>query len=501
MTQLDLAKTEKHRSYVRPSLLALTAFFAASSLTPATAHAEGVDPAQIEALQNQIKQLQAEIDGLVANQVSVSKKITKVATTTPKVIFKAGKFSLSSADGQNTIALTGRLHLDAGTYVADKRKTSFGASGNNLNGGFNARRARIGVVGKLGGVWGYSFIYDAGNSDDSTPKGIQTAQISYNGFKKTAIEFGYSDTYFSLDESTSSNDIMFMERASPGAIATSIAAGDFRSNAGVRHWGDRYWVGAYFTGPAQGQAHNVAQQFGAIQRATYQVLSAKDYSVHLGAGAEELLKGANTGAGTATALTLSDAPELRIDKTALLTTGALGTVANPLIGADVINAEVAAVYRNIYLQGEYFHYAIDRRGLKNAAFNGAYGEAAWTITGESHKYKPDSGAYGSISPDHPVDFKEGGIGAWELAARVSYVGLDDNFVTGQTLATAPSAVAGGDQLDYTAGVNWYVNNNMRFMLNYVHANIRKTSITAGASLGKDVGASIDAVGVRAQVQF
>ena len=46
-----------------------------------------------------------------------------------------------------------------------------------------------------------------------------------------------------------------------------------------------------------------------------------------------------------------------------------------------------------------------------------------------------------------------------------------------------------------------MNNNMRFMLNYVHSNIRKTSIAAGASLGKDVGATVDAVGARAQVQF
>jgi phosphate-selective porin OprO and OprP len=493
MTQLYLAKMGKRRSFAGTSLLALTAFFAATSLTPAVAHADGVDAAQVQALQEQIKQLQAEMDQLVANQVKASAK--------PKVVYKKGKFSLSDGSGENTIAVTGRLHLDAGTYVASKRKSNF--SSFNPNGGFNARRARIGVVGKIDGVWGYSFIYDAGNSDDSAPKGIQTAQISYNGFKNTAMEFGYSDTPFSLDEATSSNDIMFMERASPGAIATGIAAGDFRSNIGVRHWSDRYWVGAYFTGPAQGQAHTLASQFGAFQRATYQIFQTKEYSLHVGAGAEELLKAPNTTAGGVTTpqLTLSDPPELRLDKTALLSTGALGSVANPVIGADVINAEVAAVYHNYFLQSEYFHYTLDRRGLKNATFDGAYGELAWTITGEQHKYKPEMGAYGGITPDHPVDLSEGGFGAWELAARVSYVGLNDNFVTGQTAARAPSLVAGGDQLNYTAGVNWYVNSNMRFMLNYVHSNLRKTSTTAGASLGKDIGATVDAVGARAQVQF
>ena len=94
---------------------------------------------------------------------------------------------------------------------------------------------------------------------------------------KAAFDFGYQDVPFTLDESTSSNDIMFMERASPGAIATSLNAGDFRSNVGVRNWDDRYWVGAYFTGPSQGQAHNLtAEQYGAFQRATYQVLKGDD---------------------------------------------------------------------------------------------------------------------------------------------------------------------------------------------------------------------------------
>ena len=492
MTQLDLAKMEKRRSHVRPSLLALTALFAATSLTPAIAHADGVDAAQVQALQEQIKQLQAEMDQLVANQVKVSAK--------PKVVYKKGKFSLSDGSGENTIAVTGRIHLDAGTYIADKPKSKFGAT--NLNGGFNARRARIGVTGKLGGVWGYGFIYDAGNSDDKAAKGIQTAQVSYLGFNNTSIDFGYSDTPFTLDQATSSNDIMFMERATPGVIATNIAAGDFRSNFGARHYSDRYWVGAYFTGPAAGDTHTGAStQFGAFQRATYQVLQTKEYSLHVGAGAEELLK-AGTGS-TAASGAFADAPELRLDNTKILSTGALGTPANPLIGADVINAELAAGYHNFFLQSEYFHYTVDRRGLKDASFNGAYGEVAWTITGEARKYKPESGAYGAITPDVPFDIKEGGIGAWEVAARVSYVGLNDNFTSGLPAAAQPSAIAGGNQLNYTAGVNWYVNSNMRFMLNYVHGRIRKpsTAATPALGLGKDLGADIDAIGLRAQVQF
>ncbi len=46
------------------------------------------------------------------------------------------------------------------------------------------------------------------------------------------------DMPYTLDEATSSNDILFMERASSGIIAQNIAAGDFRSTIGARWYND-----------------------------------------------------------------------------------------------------------------------------------------------------------------------------------------------------------------------------------------------------------------------
>jgi hypothetical protein len=40
------------------------------------------------------------------------------------------------------------------------------------------------------------------------------------------------------------------------------------------------------------------------------------------------------------------------------------------------------------------------------------------------------------------------------------------------LATA-NGVAGGKQTVHTAGLNWYVNRNVRFMFNYLHGDIAK----------------------------
>ena len=65
-------------------------------------------------------------------------------------------------------------------------------------------------------------------------------------------------------------------------------------------------------------------------------------------------------------------------------------------------------------------------------------------------------------------------------------------------------MAGGRQQVFTIGANWYVNNNIRFMLDYLHGKIDKPEGTAGvadAPLGSNVGLSFDAIALRTQVAW
>jgi phosphate-selective porin OprO/OprP len=414
--------------------------------------------------------------------------------------------SICTPDNLNCIALTSRLHLDVGGYWY--HPNTIATRPLQLDSGVNARRARIGILGTFMGDWNYSLIYDFGGSSDgfgglafgSLPgggaSGIENASLSYTGIKPLAIEGGYMNVPYTLDQATSSNDILFMERGTPAVVATNIAAGDFRSAAGVRGNTDRFWAGGYFTGPTSGATHigtstatvsGLSEQYGTVGRATYQVLQDKNYSLHVGGDIEWLLRTPiSTADGTRT-LTLSDRPELRIDPTAILTTGAITNVAS----ARVYSAEAAATIGPVFLQGEYFWYNIDRRiGLPSLNFNGGYVEASWTLTGESHVYIPTTGAYGPIVPEHPF-FWGDGWGAWEIAARYSVMNLDDRlgFADG---------VAGGQQTIYTVGLNWYVNRNVRFMVNYLHGTIDKQG---GATSATDVGASFDALAMRTQIAF
>ncbi|MDR3513076.1 MAG: porin [Caulobacteraceae bacterium] len=433
-----------------------------------------------------------------------SQRAPEAQTAVPRVVQNAThRFAMQSADGQYSIGLTGDIQFDTGGDIGFHPASKV-VGPQALSTGVNARRARIGIAGTAAGDWGYAFVYDAGNSSDQTAKGIETAQIIYGGLKGAAFEIGYSNTYFTLDQATGSNDTLFVERASPSNIATNLNAGDARSNAGVRFFGDRYWVGAYVTGPASGDSHTLTgERFGAFQRVAVQALKGPDYTLHLGVGVDELLRAPNSGNGTAYAISLSDQPELRIDPTTLLNTGTLGSLANPVTGAYVFDAETAATWRNLFWQGEYYHYEIERRGLSTAAFDGAYGQVSWTLTGETHRYNPQAASYFRISPTHAFSLAHGGWGAWELAARVSYVDLDSNFRSGHALSAQPGAVDGGIQRGYSFGVNWYPNDLIRFLLDYEHVDYEKANGTAvaGAPLGAPVGAKLDSIALRAQVAY
>ncbi len=425
--------------------------------------------------------------------------------------------TICTADGENCISLTSRVHFDVGGY--NYRPNSAATSPQKLDSGDNLRRARIGILGKFFGDWNYALIYDFGGSSDgfggtaagSLPgggvSGVENAYLSYTGLKpfggKMAIEGGIMDIPWTLDESMSSNDIPFMERASAGLIAQNIAAGDFRSTFGSRWWNDQFWAGAYVTGPTTGAIHSASsvtppgtsEQYGAVARVAGQVVSGPGYSAHLGADAEWLIQPPRNLVTQAQTLTLSDRPELRIDPTTLISTGAIANVS----GAQVYGVEAAGTYGSFFAQGEYYWFNIDRTantglpptGAPSLNFQGGYVEATYILTGESRKYNPGSASYGGVAPAHPFSWQAGGWGAWEIAGRFSRMDLNDQ------LATA-AGIAGGKQNIYTAGLNWYVNGNVRFMFNYLHGDIAKQVSSTSAA---DAGSHFDAFAMRTQVAF
>ena len=151
-------------------------------------------------------------------------------------------------------------------------------------------------------------------------------------------------------------------------------------------------------GPTTGAIHSASsvnpngttEQYGVVARAAGQVVSGKDYSLHLGGDAQFLIQPPHNLVAGSQTLTLSDRPELRIDPTTLVSTGALANVS----AAQVYSAEAAGTYGPLYFQGEYFWFNVERNavtglppiGAPNLHFQGGYAEASYVLTGESHPY-------------------------------------------------------------------------------------------------------------------
>lgn len=414
------------------------------------------------------------------------------------------RFALSSADGAWTIAPTGRVHFDMGVYLNQDAEGTTGpgtVAGGRLTNGVNARRARLGITGRAMTDFTYSLILDAGGAQDATAA-INEARISYTGLRNTIFEIGYGSQYFPLDEANSSNDIMFLERPSPVTIASSFNAGDPRFSAGVRRWESNWFAGAYLTASTPNVQHGLTTRgFGAYERFTYNPIQTDLASVHIGLSAAQVFEPPNAGPNTPGSFTLSDRPEVRIDPTNLLNTGPLGTAANPVTSVQVYGVEAAGAFGSVFMQGEYLRDVVNRRQGPAVKVGGGYVQASYTIGGR-RTYVPASGAYSGVNPVTPFSPKNDGWGAFEFAARVSYMDLVDHYTSSLLAADQPFMVNGGRQTNYTLGLNWFWNSNMLWKFNYIHTAFDKANpITATNALPIPLGLSLDTFAARFQFMF
>ncbi|MCA9068895.1 MAG: porin [Planctomycetaceae bacterium] len=141
----------------------------------------------------------------------------------------------------------------------------------------------------------------------------------------------------------------------------------------------------------------------------------------------------------------------------------VNTGAMPTDRTHLFNLEAAGGVGNLYVQSEVRWAVVDRQnGQKSETFPGAYAHARYILTGEKLPYKRASGLFGRVVPDNPVKFGGGGgIGAWELATRLSWLDLNGTNLPGP----------GRDLTNVTFGLNWYLNRYTKFQFNYINANL------------------------------
>ena len=184
-----------------------------------------------------------------------------------------------------------------------------------------------------------------------------------------------------------------------------------------------------------------------------------------------------------TAISLGDQPELRIDFNKLVDTGTL-----PASSASVYGGELGLSWRNFLVQGEYYQIGVTQAKLPDVpaprlGFNGGYVEGGWVLTEEPHPYDVERAAWGRPKADHPFSLADGGIGAWELAARYSTVSLNSNAVLGIS-ESVTGGIFGGQQQIAALALSWYPNDWLRFMLQFQYVDLNKLNSAGTVQIGQ-----------------
>ena len=208
------------------------------------------------------------------------------------------------------------------------------------------------------------------------------------------------------------------------------------------------------------------------------------------------------------AVRFRDRPELRVDSTRLIDTGAID-----VHHAYSSGVELAANWRSLSVQGEFFRYGFDRRGgFDDPYFYAFYVQTGYFLTGETRNYNMVNGSFQMPKPLVPVSWPTGGYGAWELAFRYSHTDLDYKRGDRDALAGVDT-IRGGLQQVYTVGLNWYLIANFRMSFNYYYVDVNRLNPASAANPapfgpppntppdGAQIGQDYHVIGIRTQFNF
>ena len=122
-------------------------------------------------------------------------------------------------------------------------------------------------------------------------------------------------------------------------------------------------------------------------------------------------------------------------------------------------------------------YIVSKQAVRVGAVSEDISNKAWQTTASYVLTGEDTGYRGVLKPSRPfAPGKNGGWGAFELVGRYSVLEVDEAAFP---LFANPSTSA-NQANSWTLGVNWYLNSNLKLVVNYLH-----TSFEGGAAAGAD----------------
>lgn len=380
-------------------------------------------------------------------------------------------FLIKSDDGDFEFGVGGRVQADTAYFFPNE------PYGN----GAEIRRVRLKGYGKIWHDWKYKAEIDFADGAELTD-----GWLAYTGFDPFTIKIGHQKVPFTLQSSTSSNWQVFQERALMDAFIDTAAHG--RRRLGITaswHGGYNFFVHTGIFGQGAHEAGAFNQSWGTATRVAWDPILEDDKLLHV--GGSMYYRDFNSNAATE-AVTFRARPESHISGIRLADTGSSGI---PNADSTIMGgAEASGIWGPFHAQGEFVDVTVGRNnGSADLNFDSWYVQLGYFLTGESRHYDHKSGQFKGVSPNSIVG--AGGYGAWEVAARFSYIDMNSN------------GFEGGRERDFTLGLNWWANQNILFRLNYINAYAYPSSSASSSTFSAFGGTNqtVNIIEGRAQIVF
>ena len=372
-------------------------------------------------------------------------------------IYWKDRLRLESPEKNLKIQIGGIVQLDSGYIGADGnlREAFPGLQGYNTD----FRRLRLTTFTTLYDTVDIKFDIDFARQQEIKDFWIGMGNLPVVG----QVRVGHMKEPFSLEELTSSTNLTFMERGLPIlAMSPKRNVGALCQNTGLNNrltWS----IGAFAITGSFANFGNAADQLSHIQGYAF-----TGRITGLPWFEDEGRRLMHTGlsythqdrdeADKDSRVKFSALPESYLTDQRLVSTPSFSNS-----GIHIIDPEWAMVLGPLSFQAEYVHTFVSADKEGNPDFWGGYVYCSYFLTGEHRSYDMKKGTFGKVRPRNDFRFFGAGLGAWELALRCSYLDLNSG------------KIQGGKERNLTAAVNWYINEHMRIMLNYIHADVRDCS--------------------------
>lgn len=401
-----------------------------------------------------------------------AKESTAVVSAGPK------GFSLKSADGKNQLRLRGTLHLDY-------RNISGTDPGGTVD-TFVATRVRPTIEGTFASIYDFKFMPDFGQGRTV----IQDAYVNARFKPGAQLQLGKFKAPLGLERLQSANDMRWVQRGYPTSLVTNrdigiqlggdVAGGRFSyqiaylngSNDGSSSEtftdadvnDDKEYVLRLFTQPFAesdnfalrglgfGVAGSTTEQTGATVSNVLQTLLPS----YRTPGQSTFFRYRGTGATGTGIPTIADGDRTRLAPQAYYYVGSLGAIAEYTEVAQDVSRALATGTRSAEVDTYAWQLAL-----------------SYFLTGEEAAFK-------GFQPKTRFSPSEGTWGAFEIKARVQELKVDENAFSGGSSSFADPAVSASEAKSYGVGLNWYLNENVKWLL-----DVERTEFKGGAPGGAD----------------